>query len=119
VAAYADGPLAGVPAITRHAAGAGVAWYAATRLDDAATRRLVARLCEEAGVRPVVEDAPAGLEAVRRRGPDADYLFLLNHGAGPAPVGAAGTDLLTGRAHDGLVTVAAGDVVVLRQQAGA
>jgi beta-galactosidase len=115
VAAYADGPLAGVPAITRNEAGRGVAWYAATRLDEAATGGLVARLCEEAGVRPVVEGAPAGLEAVRRRGPDADYLFLLNHGDEPAEVRAAGTDLLTGRSHDGAVTLGAGDVVVLRQ----
>ena len=116
VATYADGPLAGVPAVTRHAHGQGFAWYGATRLDDAGTHRLVQRLCEEAGVRPVVERGSPELEAVRRRGSDADYLFLLNHGDGPVDVSATGTDLLTGRAIDGQATVAAGDVVVLRQE---
>ncbi|MDI5942892.1 beta-galactosidase trimerization domain-containing protein, partial [Micromonospora sp. DH15] len=67
VAAYADGPLPGVPALTRNAVGAGAAWYAATRLDDAGTDRLVARLLAEAGVRPPA-DAPPGVEGVRRRG---------------------------------------------------
>ena len=116
VATYADGPLAGVPAITRKAHGKGVAWYAATRLDESATHGLVARLCEGAGVRPAVERGASGLEAVRRRGSEADYLFLLNHGDRPVQVGEAGTDLLTGRAIDTQATIGAGDVVVLRQE---
>jgi beta-galactosidase len=53
---------------------------------------------------------------VRRRGSDADYLFLLNHGDRPVDVSEAGTDLLTGRAVVGQATVGAGEVVVLRQE---
>ena len=32
VASYVDGPVPGVPAVTRHAHGEGTAWYLATRL---------------------------------------------------------------------------------------
>ncbi len=39
LARYADGPLAGGPALTRRAVGAGAAWYSSTRLDPAGTRR--------------------------------------------------------------------------------
>jgi beta-galactosidase len=111
VATYADGPLAGTPAVTRHAAGSGVAWYAATRLDDAATNALVARVAAEAGVTPVLADPPPGLEAVRR----GAHLFLLNHAGSAARVPGVGTDVLTGREHDGEVDVPAGGVVVLRE----
>jgi beta-galactosidase len=117
-ACYADGPLAGTPAVTRHAAGEGVAWYVATRLDDAATERWVAEACAGAGVAPAVVDLPPRLEAVRRRGPQATYLFLINHADEPAAVPARGTDLLTGRAHDGMVEVPAGGVAVVREAAG-
>lgn len=112
IAAYADGPLAGTPAITRHAAGSGVAWYAATRLDEPATDALVARVAAEAGVTPAVADPPPGLEAVRR----GTWLFLLNHADAPARVPASGVDVLTGRAHAGAVDVEPGGVVVLREE---
>ena len=42
--------------------------YVATRLDDGATDRLLAGVCAAAGVRPVVDGLPAGVEVVRRRG---------------------------------------------------
>jgi beta-galactosidase len=64
----------------------------------------------------VLGGSPAELEAARRRGPDADYLFLLNHGDRPVDVDAAGTDLLTGGVHDAQTRIDAGDVVVLRQE---
>ena len=85
LAAYADGPLPGVPALTRHAVGAGAAWYVGTRLDDAATDTLVARLLAEAGVRPAAP-APAGVEVVRRPlgGPELAVRGQPHRRAGPA-----------------------------------
>ncbi|MFE8989698.1 beta-galactosidase trimerization domain-containing protein [Streptomyces collinus] len=44
VAAYADGPLAGVPAITRHAYGSGTAWYVATHPDPATLAAVLGRV---------------------------------------------------------------------------
>jgi len=116
---YAEGQLAGTPLLTRHGAGAGAgaAWYAGARLDDAATARMLARVCAEAGVRPVLAQPVPGLEAVRRRGADAAYLFLLNHSSRPVRVAAGGTDLLTGERHDGAVTVAPWGAAVLREDA--
>ncbi|MGC4807463.1 beta-galactosidase [Micromonospora sp. DT233] len=114
LASYADGPLPGVPALTRHAAGAGAAWYVGTRLDDAATDRLVARLLAEAGVRPAA-DAPPGVEVVRRRGDGRSWLFVINHTDRPARLAVTGTDLLTGADCAGDLLVKAGEVAVIRE----
>jgi beta-galactosidase len=79
VAAYTSGPLPGVPAVTRHGFGSGTAWYLGTCPDDAAMRRITRAAAAAAGVTPVLPGLPAGVEATRRDGPQASYLFLLNH----------------------------------------
>jgi beta-galactosidase len=117
VTSYADGPLAGVPAVTRHPYGEGVAWYLATHPDPSTLTALLDRIRAEAGVAPVRE-TPAGVETVLRTGETADYLFLLNHGERDAEVQVASqaTELLSGKHFDGgRVTVAPGDVVVVRE----
>jgi beta-galactosidase len=111
---YRDGPLPGVPAVSRHAVGAGAGWYLATRLDEHATSRLVTRLVAEAGVVPVL-DVPAGVEAVRRRGDDAAYVFVINHTDTEVNVAAHGEELLRGTRLDGRLVVPAGDVAVIRE----
>ena len=89
LARYPDGG----PAITRHAVGAGAAWYVSTRLTDG-YGALLAEVAAEAGVQPVTPHLPAGVEAVRR----GDRLWLLNH---------------TEEAHEVAgVRVAAGEVVI-------
>ncbi|MFG3679962.1 beta-galactosidase [Micromonospora chalcea] len=116
LAAYADGPLPGVPALTRNAVGAGAAWYVGTRLDDDATDRLVARLLAETGVRPPV-DAPAGVEVVRRRSAaDRSWLFVINHSTEPARLPVTGVELLGGDRCDGELEVPAGEVAVVREE---
>ncbi|MET9115819.1 beta-galactosidase [Streptomyces longwoodensis] len=117
VTAYADGPLAGVPAVTRHAHGEGTAWYVATHPDAATLGELLRGMCAEAGVRPVLDGVPEGVEAVRRRGEDADYLFLIDHGGDGARVRVPekATELLTATPlPDGLVEIGAGEVAVVR-----
>lgn len=121
VISYTDGPLTGVPAVTRHAYGAGAAWYLATLPDPHTLAALLTRIREEAGVRPVLADVPAGVEAARRRGSDADYLFLIDHGGTGAEVAVAAgaVELLTGRpAAHGSVTVPPGGVAVVREPRG-
>ncbi len=115
VATYSDGPQAGLAALTRHAVGEGAAWYVATELDDDARVRLVRRVLDEAGVRPVTR-APSGVEVVRRsheQGPS--YLFVLNHRDAMVEVDAAGVDLLTGAEVSGRITVPPGGVAVVRE----
>ncbi|MEV0895829.1 beta-galactosidase [Actinoplanes sp. NPDC049802] len=83
ISRYADGPLAGAPAVTRHRYGRGSAWYLSTALGDDALTGLLRRVTADAGVEPVLPDLPAQVEAVRR----GERVFLFNHGTTPARVG--------------------------------
>ncbi|WP_341946328.1 beta-galactosidase [Microbacterium sp. LWH11-1.2] len=114
VAGYAEGPLAGHPALTRRRVGAGTAWYLSTDLDEAGLAALAERLLDEAGVAPTAV-VSRGVEAVRRSSDDSSYLFLINHTDDDGWVEASGTDLLTGNAHTGRVSVPAGAVAVIRE----
>jgi len=111
---YAEGPLAGLPAVTRRAAGAGNAWYV-TGLVECELEALAARIADDTGI---VRRLPAGdtLEAVRRVAEDASWLFLLNHGQEDESVAVHGTDLISGGEADGTFLVPAGSVAVIRER---
>jgi beta-galactosidase len=79
IARYVTGPLAGRPAVVRNRVGSGAVYYSSAWLDATGTSAIVERACAEAGVNPVVV-VPPNVEACRRRGERASYLFLLNHG---------------------------------------
>ncbi|WGP08702.1 beta-galactosidase [Streptomyces sp. SH5] len=108
VAAYREGELDGLPAVLRK----GGAWYVSTLPEPGSLRDLLARAAAEAGVRPVLEGLPSGVEAVRR----GELLFLLNHGRAPAVVELPGRhlDLLTGAEADGGVELDRYGVAVLK-----
>ncbi|MFG1685303.1 beta-galactosidase [Nonomuraea sp. NPDC049269] len=112
VAEFAEGDLAGHPAVLRHRAGQGVAWYVATMPEPAALGALAGRLLADADVRGVLPDLPPGVEAVRR----GDVLFLLNHGTATVrvPIPHAADDLLTGSPATGHVTLTPRAVAALR-----
>ncbi|WP_020667317.1 beta-galactosidase [Amycolatopsis nigrescens] len=77
---FAEGELAGRPAVTRHRFGDGVAYYLGTRPDPASMAAILAMACEAAGVEPALPGAPAGVEATVRHSADGTrWLFLLNH----------------------------------------
>lgn len=116
VESYTTGPLSGVPAVTRNSTGSGVSWYVATLPDPTTLAALLDRIRREAGVEPV-RSTPEGVEAVLRRGADADYLFLVNHTDRPVHVAVASdaTDLLTGKVVPGSVSVPAGETAVVRE----
>ncbi|MEU0598815.1 beta-galactosidase [Streptomyces sp. NPDC006393] len=86
---YKGGELDGMPAVLRR----GRAWYLSTLPEPEALGALLTRIAADAGVRPVLDGLPAGVEAVRR----GELLFLLNHGREPVTVDVPGThrDLLT------------------------
>jgi beta-galactosidase len=86
LAEIVSGPLVGIPAILRHGYGAGTAWYVATLPEERVLARLLALACEEAGVRPVLDGLPAGVEAVRR----GDSVFVLDHRTGEVEITRAG-----------------------------
>lgn len=112
-----DGVLAGGPVVTENTlASGGHAWYVAAELPTDAKRALVREWADQAGVAPVVPPVE-GVEAVRRRGEEGSFLFLLNHTDAPARVAASGTDLLTGAEASGELELPAGAVAVLRETA--
>ncbi|GAA4928709.1 beta-galactosidase [Actinoplanes utahensis] len=107
IAHYVDGPLPGVPAITRNRHGEGVAWYVATATDMTGLLREAATTAG-IGSRETADD----VEVVRR----GAYLFVINHGAEPVEYPATGEDLVTGKHSDGSVTVEGGGVAVIREE---
>jgi beta-galactosidase len=114
VASYADGPLPGVPALTRRSVGQGAAWYLATRVDDEHLGALVDRLLAESGVEaPAV--APRGVELVRRTGDGRSYLFALNHTEAEVALAVSGRDLVADTDTEGNLRLAPGGVAVVRE----
>ena len=114
VAEYADGPVAGSPAITRNFVGAGSAWYLGTTLADQQLAALLAGVLAEAGVEPLIGGLPPRVEVVRRRAPEASYSFLLNHTDESVEVEVRGAELITGEQASGSLVVPAGGVRVVR-----
>jgi beta-galactosidase len=113
---YAEGVLAGLPAVTRRRVGDGAATYVSTRMVQESWDAFVATLLAEHDVRPVVAEAVGtGLEAVRRRGAEGSYLFLLHHGDRPLRVAGPGHDLVTDAPTDGGIVVPAGGYAVVRE----
>ncbi|MDH6136688.1 beta-galactosidase [Kitasatospora sp. MAA4] len=113
LARYVCGDLAGRPAVTRNVHGAGAAWYVGCHLGTDIAALLDLALGPTVTALPL----PPGVEATRRRAGDGtDYLFLLNHGPDSVQLtlDAAGTDLLTGAAVAGRLTLGALDAAVVR-----
>ncbi|TDD71048.1 beta-galactosidase [Jiangella aurantiaca] len=75
VAAFADGDVAGGPAITRNAVGTGAAWYVGTHFDAAGLARVADALLADAGVDGILDRSADGVEAIVR----GDATFVLNH----------------------------------------
>lgn len=105
---YRGGELDGLPAVLRRDR----AWYLSTLPEPEALRSLLAGIAAGAGVRPVLDALPGGVEAVRR----GDLLFLLNHGTEPVTVPVPGThrELLGGADVTDTVTLGRYGVAVLR-----
>ncbi|MFJ7296706.1 beta-galactosidase [Streptomyces collinus] len=115
VSAYADGPAAGLPAVTRHRLGEGTAWYVSTRLGADGLDALLGRAGEDAGLAPRA-DLPRDVEVVRRTGASGTYLFAVNHTGSDAkvPLESPGTELQTGDRAAGRLAVPSGAVRVVR-----
>ena len=98
LAHYGEDFYAGTPAVTRNRFGKGTVYYVGTQPDEAGLARVLDRMAETAGIRPLLpEDTP--LEVTRRVKDGKEYRFLLNFTRDPQPVPASlrgQSDLLTG-----------------------
>lgn len=112
---YADGPLAGHPAVTRVSRGSGSATYLSCEIDDSGLNELVDDLVGLSGVESIAH-VQRGLAVTRRVSGDRSFLFLINPESTDMSAEASGTDLLTGDKHEGTVVVPAGGVVVLDER---
>ncbi|TDW29277.1 beta-galactosidase [Cryobacterium psychrophilum] len=115
LASYSEGPLTGVPAITRNSHGDGTAWYLATAPDPATYRDLMRTITTTAGVTVAGPENDGLLEVVRRAGNDRSYRFIINHGDTDVDMGANGFELVTGADIIRSLRVPAGAVRVIRE----
>lgn len=117
MAAYAAGPLARLPAVTRHAFGAGTAWYLSTLLAADDLTALLRDIATAAGLLPASDTAPPSVAVSRRHdGEDRSWLLAVNHSTAPATLRACGLDLITGREIAGPVDLPPGGVAVIRER---
>ncbi|MET0304251.1 MAG: beta-galactosidase, partial [Microbacteriaceae bacterium] len=112
---YADGPLNGLPAVTRRGIANGSAWYVSADIDEGLDR-LVDAVVADAGIAPAVPVA-AGLEAVRRERDGTSWLFLINHADEAVSVEAHGLELVRSEHVDRAIEIPAGGVAVIREEA--
>jgi len=98
IAHWQQDHLAGEPAATERQAGRGKAVYYGSLFNADSARLLMKRYADEQGVRPLLTGLPAVVEVTRRRTPDTEFYFLLNHGADAVstPIGGGFVDVLTG-----------------------
>ena len=79
LAVFSRGWMAGEAALTRHAAGKGLAYYVAAYAEQPFVDAVAELVLTEAGVGPLLEGLPEGVEAASVRSEHREILFLINH----------------------------------------
>lgn len=119
LARYSGGFIDGRAAITRNHFGGGQAYYAGTRPDAAALRRLISRVCADQAVHPLISSGD-GVEASLRADESDQYLFVINHTSEQQTIdlrGRSGVDQLDGAAISDQFLLEAFGVRIIRLQA--
>lgn len=99
LATFAEGALAGKPAVVANEYGEGRTWYIGTDLSEEALDRLIANALESAAVHALAAgQLPEGIEVIQR----GRFVFVLNHTnqSHEIQLRCGGTDLLTGQRHE-------------------
>ncbi|MGW8483089.1 beta-galactosidase [Microbacterium sp. NPDC055903] len=111
---YADGDLAGSPAVTRRAVGEGSAVYVSADLGREGIRDLLGRLDADVLADPLAADGR--VEVIVRRSAEERFVFLANRTDETVEVSAAGRALgATERTGDGTVRIGPRSVAVLAE----
>lgn len=88
-ARFADGDVAGGPAVTRHDVGSGAAWYVGTSLGAQGLDRLLDAVLASTSVKEVLDEPVDGVEAVIR----GEATFIINHRDRPRTISRRGNQL--------------------------
>jgi len=115
IAEYGEDFYKGMPVVTRNQFGAGQAWYIATSPEPALLQDLLANICADKSIQPLL-DTPEGVEVTRRSKDGKSFLFLLNHNAEDVIVVSSYSnveDLLTGELLSGPIKLSAKGVRIL------
>jgi beta-galactosidase len=118
IARFEDPPLDGQPAVTRLAVGDGQAWYLGTVPDALAMKHVLGLALAQAGVSGPAA-VPPGVELLRRRSEDTDYVFAINRLDEPVTVDLDArpyVDLLTRHRLAGALSLGPQGVAVLRAE---
>lgn len=108
VAEYGEDFYQGMAALTVNRFGSGEAWYLATSPEAAFLRDWLPKLCADAGIMPLLEEVPSGVETTLRVKDGKRLLFVLNHNANTVDVklaGNGGVELLTGKPLSGAAAI--------------
>lgn len=99
LACWTSRHLKGQPALSIRTLGKGSVIYAGTYLTEEVSRELQPLLAKQAGLKPLLPGAPAGVEVVRRQADGRQVWFVINHNEKSVTVKAPprGVDLVTGR----------------------
>ncbi|MGG1876171.1 beta-galactosidase [Paenibacillus cisolokensis] len=117
LAEYGADYYKGTPVLTRNKFGNGQAYYVASSPDADFLQGLIANLCEEQGVKPLL-NTPDGVEVAERVKNGTSYLFVMNHNAEEMTFDAGASrqrDLLTGKTISGQATIPARGVMILER----
>lgn len=119
LAEYGADYYKGTPVLTRNKFGSGQSYYVASSPDADFLQGLVANLCEEQGIEPLLS-TPDGVEVAERVKNGKSFLFVLNHNAEEMTFDAGSSnqrDLLTGKDISGDVTIPPRGVMILERAA--
>jgi len=116
---YRDDFYRGMPAVTRNAYGKGVCYYLAARTGADFLTAFYRNAAEEQSVAPILPEVPAGAGVTLRVGENGrEYRFVMNYlpRENPITLPETQTDLLTGDAVGGKVTLPPRGVLVLAKE---
>jgi len=118
LAVYGDDFYQGMPVVTKNKFGEGNAWYIASSPDQEFLLGLVENLCEEKGIKSLL-NANKGIEVSERVKDNNAYLFVMNHNDESSQFELGidkKIDLLTSKTLTGTLSIEAHGVMILASE---
>ena len=115
-AVYGSDFYKGMPALTVNDFGKGKAWYLTARPEERFLQALYARLVRQAGLKPILDSVPAGVQVTSRVKEGQLYRFIMNFGDNAAQVKVpASQDAISGEQVLGEIELSPKQIRILKQ----